>query len=301
MVIKLSNSGVIKLNGYLSITSYMGGKQKLLGNYLNCMKDVEHDVYIETCAGMGSICLNFPTAAKRIVNDFNIGNALLFKTLSSDYSVRNKFLYNLENAYYTEDIFNRALEYYSKQDLDNKRLEDYEGDSLANIGAALYVLFRMSYGGIINGSFNEPDSYSKINNFRKKLYELPEITERLQGVTVMNKDASELIKEYSDNENAFIFVDPPYLTDDTDEESKERSKNASKAYNAEIDYDILLPEMLKSKSKIMLCNYNSSRLQKELVGNGWKRIFMGVRTVDSGIKKGQNYRKRADEYIYKNF
>lgn len=285
----------------LKITSYLGAKQKLLDTYLDYMSEVKHNIYIETCVGMGNICLNFPTTARRIVNDINIENALLFKALSSEYAVTIRFLSNLETAHYCERTFYQALNYYNTQDLGNKCLDDFEGDSLADIGSALYVLFRMSYCGIIKKRFNKPDKYSKVHNFEESLYELPNIIERLQGVTVMNVDASELIRMYSDNEDAFIFVDPPYLGDDTDEVSKKRSKNASELYNASLDYDVLLPEMRKSKSKIMMCNYNNERLLNELVNNGWRQIFVGERTIDSGMKRQQAFRERSNEYIYVNY
>lgn len=100
----------------LKITSYLGAKQKLLDTYLDYMSEVKHNIYIETCVGMGNICLNFPTTAKRIVNDINIENALLFKALSSEYAVTIRFLSNLETAHYCERTFYQALNYYNTQD-----------------------------------------------------------------------------------------------------------------------------------------------------------------------------------------
>ena len=185
----------------MSITAYMGAKQQLLDEYLKYMDGISHNVYLEPCAGMGNIVLNYFTNAERVINDYNIKNALLLRALAStDYEVSNRFLQHLKNAAYDEEVFNSAHEYYKKLDLKNKVLEDFEGDKLADIGAALYVLFRTSYGGNITGNYKKPDKYSDITNFDKCLYDLPEIMERLRGATVKNMDAVKLIEAYKDRD-----------------------------------------------------------------------------------------------------
>jgi site-specific DNA-adenine methylase len=269
------------------------------------MESVPHKTYIEANVGMGNICLNFPTSAERIVNDANIDNALLFKTLASDYNVTSAFLNYLEGAEYCKDSFDKAYAVYRKMGLDrndNKlTLDDFEGDKLARIGAALYVLFRTSYCGQITGCFLKPDSYSEIDNFTECLYDLPDIIERMQGVRVLNMDAVDLVEMYKDDSDAFIFADPPYYPDDSSEAKSERSKNAENSYRVRLDYDAFIKALRTSKSKIMLCNYNSNYLQLQLVDNGWKMIEIGERTIDCAMKKGSKFRETSTEYIYINF
>lgn len=89
----------------LSITAYMGAKQQLLDDYLKYMGGIPHNIYLEPCAGMGNIVLNYFTNAERVINDYNINNALLFKVLAStDCDVSKHFLDNLENAAYNDDV-----------------------------------------------------------------------------------------------------------------------------------------------------------------------------------------------------
>ena len=89
-------------------------------------------------------------------------------------------------------------------------------------------------------------------------------------------NAVELIAQYSENEDALIVCDPPYLTDDTTEATAERSKKAVACYEKTINYNELIPVLKQSKSKILLCNYNNELLRTELVSNGWKQIAIGT-------------------------
>lgn len=280
----------------------MGAKQQLLDDYLKYMGGIPHNIYLEPCAGMGNIVLNYFTNAERVINDYNINNALLFKVLAStDYDVSKHFLDNLENAAYNEDIFNSAYESYKKLILKNKVFENFEGDELADIGAALYVMFRTSYGGKITGKYKKPDKYSDITNFDKCLYDLSDIMERLRGTKVKNMDAVKLIEDYKDRDDVFMFLDPPYLPDDSNDETSKRSKNADKVYECRIDYTKLLPLLCESRNKIMLCNYNNKLLLETLVGNGWKQVEIGRKYIGAGMKKNDKFRASSVEYIYVNF
>lgn len=286
----------------MSITAYMGAKQQLLDEYLKYMDGISHNVYLEPCTGMGNIVLNYFTNAERVINDYNIKNALLLRALAStDSDASKRFLHHLENAAYDDEVFNSAHEYYKKLDLKNKVLEDFEGDKLADIGAALYVLFRTSYGGNITGNYKKPDKYSDITNFDKCLYDLPEIMERLRGASVKNMDAVKLIEAYKDRDDVFMFLDPPYISDDSTDETLKRSKNADKVYECRIDYTKLLLLLCESRNKIMLCNYNNKLLLEKLVGNGWEQVEIGKKCIGSGMNKNDKFRASSVEYIYVNF
>lgn len=70
-------------------------------------------------------------------------------------------------------------------------------------------------------------------------------------MTVLNMNALELIKEYKDDSDVFLFLDPPYL-------HELRGKGANKAYRKEMsreDHVEMLELIRQAKCKVLLCCY----------------------------------------------
>jgi DNA adenine methylase len=81
----------------------------------------------------------------------------------------------------------------------------------------------------------------------------------------MNDDGVDVMKRF-DHEEAFMFVDPPYLS------TTVRSKNKiyTTEYNDELHYR-LMDFVRHAKSKIMLASY-PNELYDQLLEYGWVRI-----------------------------
>lgn len=286
----------------LCLAPYKGGKVLNCDSYLNEMTAIKHQTYLEVFGGMGTVCINKPRCENTVINDKNIANAILLKAISADYAVASAFFSELKGASYCEECFTTSYKILSEADIENRKLSEFEGKELARVGAALFNVFNMSYMGQINGIFYSPkNTYEKYKAFKNRLNMLPEIFKRMNGVTVKNNDAVELIEKYKNNRNVLIFADPPYLPDNSSEKNAERSKNSETSYRESVDWNRLIDVMLASKSKIILCGYNSDKLQKLLNFNWRIKVIRYDQAVQTPTKTNEQHKSRSDELIYTNF
>ncbi len=117
--------------------------------------------------------------------------------------------------------------------------------------------------------------------FKRKVDELHAITERLRSVTIMSRDAMDVIKRF-DSAKTLHYVDPPYVM---------ATRKDAKAYRHEVDdaYHEQLAELLNSVAgKVVLSGYQSD-LYKRLY-KGW-RIDRRVQKLGCSRDKGNPGRR----------
>lgn len=156
----------------------------------------EHDLYIEPFVGGGSIFFSKEPAAREIINDKDCSISAFYKYIQ-DHPHPPKFPF----AYCSRAQF-------EKMKADTPKTAD---DRFVQT----FVLQQVSWRALRT---NYCPSVAEKYNFRscKFLQNYDWYHERLQGVTILNKDYQEVVKEY-DAPSAFIYLDPPYETGtDTD-------------------------------------------------------------------------------------
>jgi len=126
--------------------------------------------------------------------------------------------------------------------------------------------------------------YSKIQRFNELYHE------RLKNVTIMNLDALEIIKRF-DNEEAFIYVDPPYINSDC---------GHYKGYSKD-DFIKLLERLSSIKGKFLLSSYPNEILDEFIKNNNWefKQIDKPLRVTSRPEDK--KYSKRKIEQLTANY
>lgn len=152
----------------------------------------------------------------------------------------------------------------------------------------LYQCSRDAMGEIWSDAKNE-----NINRYYKSVKRLEKVSERMQGVTVMQCNALDLVKLYRTNEEVMMYLDPSYLNPTNE------LQNLGKVYKMSYEYDEhekLLQEITKedTKARILISNYDVELYNTYLYG--WNKTcyetFTGI-----GSKKNN---KRV-EVLWKNY
>ena len=214
----ISNMGTADKQRKLCLCSYIGGKQKYVNSYVNILNDYPHNTYVEVCGGMASVLLNKPRVQHEVYNDIDVTNALLFKALS-DKRTAAQFIERVCDKHYDEALFDECEEIFSKYFVKNSTrlydlkqgysFEGMEGEALIETAMAVYCKRKFGWNGNLQSVYKEA-SARQIRTFERGKAQLPAIAERLEGVTVLNRDMCEVVAEYN-RSNTAIFADPVYM------------------------------------------------------------------------------------------
>ena len=191
-----------KLKGLLqeqiSPLRYPGGKGKMLKQLEPLFPD-RADTMIEPFAGgaSASLAMLFAGRADRIIlNDLDPGvyafwNAVLEST--------NELLDAVKGINGTREEFLKAKEILSVPD----------GHAEVELAAAFLLANQLAFSGITKAGI--AGDYQRRWNYKKVADRIQKIAAYKDRITVMNKDALEVIEEYYWDKNNFLFVDPPYI------------------------------------------------------------------------------------------
>jgi len=241
--------------------SYIGGKSKISSWIIPFIpKDIE--TYVEPFSGQFWVFFkmklkDYPNLKNVIYNDFNALNANLYKCIKN-----YDFLYNKMLEYPTqvmgEDI--DPKEYVECFNRCQKEVFDpnFIVPDTADFDVAckyLYTLTHIFSGGKPGTSkfiYYHGKYRDKFLVFMDKLKK-PEWREHFDRITnIYNKDFSEIISEY-DNEDAFFYIDPPYYNTETYYSNHEFGLN---------DHERLASCMKQMKGKFALSYYDFPQLSE---------------------------------------
>jgi DNA adenine methylase len=214
--------------------------------------------------GGGTFLLHAPKAKKETYNDLDPGLSNLVQTVVNN---GNELIKKLKFIPYSEEEFVKHSQSDPQSDLDRAVKE--------------VVIRRMSRGGLMT-------NFSKSNRLRGGRMgdenawhtwlenHLPKIIERYAGVNVTNNDAIDVILGEGDNENSFLYLDPPYYP---------ATRTATKAYRFEMsekDHVRFLEAACRTKAKVMISGYDCAVYRKYL--KRWKMKSIAVPNNSSQVK-----------------
>ena len=224
-----------------AIVKYHGGKGQLFRWILGNFPPLDNvDVYIEPFGGACSVLLNKQPSSVEIYNEIE---PCMFHLV---HTIKNNFDELIEQL--------RGLEYCEKTFFDYK---DLVWADLSPIQKAVrtYVVKRMSRSGWEKQFSWSQRIYSRgpgeVHAWLTSLDNLVEVNKRLQNVTLENRDALDVIRDYA-SDRSFYYIDPPYLANtrvSNDIYKYEYSKQQHK------DLSILLNN---SPGKFMISGYPSA-------------------------------------------
>jgi len=194
---------------------WAGGKNKMLKHYLPIMPK-QVDTYVEPFFGGGAmfchIVQNY-SPKKLVINDVNADIVRIYNSIKNDLP---EFLVKLDSycsVYLPMNKEDRKKYYFEVR---HEHAYDYDKWSEAEEAATLYFLMKTGFNGIFqinkntNGRYGTP---AGLLNQTDKVYEIDVVNwwnKALQNTEIMSGDWKECLKQVPDEDNTFVFLDPPY-------------------------------------------------------------------------------------------
>jgi DNA adenine methylase len=194
---------------------WAGGKNKMLKHYLPIMPK-QVDTYVEPFFGGGAmfchIVQNYQPK-KLVINDVNADIVRIYNSIKNDLP---EFLVKLDSycsVYLPMNKEDRKKYYFEVR---HEHAYEFDKWSEAEEAATLYFLMKTGFNGIFqinkntNGRYGTP---AGLLNQTDKVYELDVVNwwnKALQNTEIMSGDWKECLKQVPDEDNTFVFLDPPY-------------------------------------------------------------------------------------------
>lgn len=229
----------------------------------------EHRVYVEPFAGGANVLLNKHRSEIEVINDLDPHLVNFYRILVS----------------HTDELIGQALvAEYSRERFEVARRA---GPDATDIDKALnyLILKRWAWSGVGHTWVYDDkrrDTWKKIDQF------LRPVAERLRGVTILNRDALDVIQEY-DGDDVIQYVDPPYYPS---------TRVSPKAYHVEMsafDHLKLLNILNRLKSNIILSGYNSVHYTEKL--KEWDKIEIETLAF-AGMSRNKKKKNKRTEVLW---
>lgn len=211
----------------------------------------KHHSYLEPFFGSGAVLFNKPRSNIETVNDLDGNVVNLFEWIKHD---PEKLAHEIYWTPYARQVYDTT---YSEQ----------SEDSLQKV-VNFYIRLNMGHGFRTNG---EKVGWKNDVQGRERAYaatdwcnlpdKIMQAAERLRGVQIENRPATELIKRFN-YPNVLIYADPPYVL----------GTRHGKQYRCEMDnrhQKELLEVLLNHKGPVLLSGYDNALYNNML--QGWHR------------------------------
>ena len=252
--------------------TYFGGKQTMLKHILPLIP--RHNTYTEAFCGGAAVLFAKPPVRSEIINDINMH-------LTNFYWVAKVRFDELKQEV-DKTLHSRDTHAHATHILQYPTFFTY-----VERAWAVWALSKTSFASMLDGTFGydfKGMMPKKVCNAKNDFTQ--EIANRLDSVTIENRDALEVISTY-DNEAAFHFVDPPYV-------------NTSCAHYEntfdEHDLENLLQLLVTIKGKFMLTMFPNDTIQSYADKNNWI-IHKIIRTISAA----KDSRRKQEEWMVCNY
>lgn len=240
--------------------AYYGGKTTLAPKIADLLP--KHDHYVEPFAGSLAVLLAKEPTGWETVNDLDGDLVNFWKVLRDQPEELERVAmltpHSREEYAVSKDLAGDDLERARRVWV---RLTQGRSNSMKPTGWR----FRPSYAGR-----KSPSQVSPLNSYAERI---SEASERLRRVTIENRDALELVRDYGTEPTVCIYADPPYL-------GSTRAANYRMEMLEDDLHVQLASELRDCKASVVLSGY-ASPLYEELYP-GWHRMELKAPTALSG-------------------
>jgi len=223
--------------------------------------------YCDLCCGGCSVFLNKEPSVRELINDKDSGVVSIFKALRDD---PKDFIGRMKHIKYSEKTFQQAFQ------------RNEEGfDDYYELAVNEFVLRRMSRNGL-KKSFAWTNRVrggkpGDVNAWETMVQQLEDLAVRLKDTIILNEDFQALVPSWNE-ENVFMFIDPPSLPETTDGTVNE--ENNEMGVEEHIKF---LNAVKDSSAKVMICGYDCVLYSKHL--ENWKVHKKKVAKQNSSVKR----------------
>jgi len=252
----------------------------------------EHRHYVEPFCGTAIVYLHKRPARINTLNDMD-GNIVNFFRVLQDRDKTRELLRRLRYTPWAKAEYKKACLLLSS----NREIGEITRAWAFYV--AQYMSMKISCYADPNGRnfeyiLNTKGGHIAYQTFISKARRLVENALKFRQCQIMNDDGVEVMKRF-DHEEAFMFVDPPYLSTTV----RSKSKVYATEYDDELHYR-LIDFVRNAKSKIMLASY-PNELYDQLLDCGWVRIDKAKCISAGNYTSKRKKQPRRIESLYLNY
>lgn len=273
-----------------ALAPWFGGKRNLASRIVGVLGP--HRVYWEPFCGSMAVLLAKPPCVMETVNDLHGDLINLARVIQREYMAVE--LYGrLARTMMHEQLFHEAAERYKARgrwvgsaEPDIERAYDYMLCAwLGRNGVAGTQSYNQGF--CVRYTANGGHAAKR---FRSVIESIPAWYYRLANVTILNRDAFEIIEKIKDEQGAAIYIDPPYLI-----------KGSKYIHDFEEADHQRLAELLKrfTQARVVVSYYDHSKLAE--LYPGWQRIEINVtKSLVSQGKRDKDNKVKTIEVLLVN-
>lgn len=277
---KMKTSGKKKRNVPNSIIPYIGGKYGLVFHIVPliewCAEAYELTGLIEGAAGGARIMLNTSPELfeQRILNELDLSLAKLYAAISDEDLIYDLIM-RLNELEYSEEVFEAAvLDRKLDAELADRRI--YEGtSSIVDAAAYTFICAHQSFASNMK-SYAGTKEMNFYSSYFHKVNSLDTFQPLLEGVTVTHGSCLDLVDQYYDRCDYFMYIDMPY---------PEKTMRGGNHYKYNCTHEVLEElsnKLVGTSMKVALSSYPCDIYDWLCEQHGWQRIFLKMKNVSMG-------------------
>lgn len=252
--------------------TYYGGKQTMLKYIIPLIP--KHKLYTEAFCGGAAVLFAKEKSEGEVINDINMELTNFYWVAKTNYDALKA---EIEKTLHGRDMHDLAAFIYTHPSF----------FSYAQRAWTVWMLCKTSFASKLNGPFGYDLKGSMTKRMRNgKDYFTSEICDRLDNVTIENRDAIKVISTY-DTPDTFHFIDPPYI-----------GSNCGHYTGTFGEYQMneLLTLLESLKGKFMLTMYPYDPINDFAIKNGWV-----IHKVERTLSASKTTRKKHEEWMVCNY
>ncbi len=252
--------------------TYYGGKQTMLKHIMPLIPS--HKIYTEAFCGGAAVLFAKEPSASEVINDLNMNLTTFYWMAKVNYP---ELKAEVDKTLHSRDIHTHAAYILKYPNFFTQ----------AQRAWAVWVLCKMSFAAKMDSSFgyNLKGSIPKTIAKAKEDF-TQELCNRLERVTIENRDALKVIQTY-DRVETFHFVDPPYVGSNC---------GHYEGYFNENDLESLLNLLENVQGKFMLTMFPLPLIEEYANKNGWI-----IHRIERTISVANKTRRKQEEWIICNY
>lgn len=162
----------------------------------------KHHCYVEVFGGGGSVLMNKPRSNVEVYNDKDKDVVQFFQVLRDK---PYELIRWVKQRPYHRDLHRK----YAKQYFDGYR-PDNDVERAGRFFYLRHSQFAAKYNSFSGFSVSKEQPQGSNKNLRKAAEDLAQFSERMQDITIDNRDWREILDRY-DSEKTLFYCDPPYV------------------------------------------------------------------------------------------
>ena len=248
---------------------YYGAKLRIAKRIVDLLPP--HNAWVELFCGSAAITLAKPPAPIEVINDADGEIVNLFRQLRNNSSNLCRVV---ALTPYSREEFEMARQRQGRLS-DLERARRFLVATMMTINAANGSPKRSGFS--FSHSYARQDREARVNRWYNLPERLENVVERLRGVRVENRDASELMEQFVDRPATLIYLDPPYFV--------KREHGYTIDANSLEFHERLLEICKKARCMILLSAYENDLYRKMLrPKDGWTRQKIKTHTRNTSGK-----------------